>query len=76
MTEVEFLAGARADFDAAGLATIDCDLKRGGSSAFLHVDAIIKLSPHCEQNEPCSSRPTDAELEAAIDALGREAAKK
>ncbi len=64
--EVEFLVIARADFDAAGMATIDCDLKRGGSSAFLHVDAIIKLSPHREQNEPCSSRPTDGELQAAI----------
>jgi len=57
---------------AAWLATIDGDLKRGGYSAFRHFDTVIKLSKHCEQNRPCFSSMTDAQLEAAADALGRE----
>ena len=61
---------------AAWLATIDRDLKRGGYSAFRHFDTVIKLSQHCEQNRPCFSRMTDAELVAAVDALGGEGARK
>ena len=63
-------------FMAAWLATIDRDLKRGGYSAFRHFDTVIKLSQHCEQNRPCFSRMTDAELVAAVDALGGEGARK
>ena len=61
---------------AAWLATIARDLKRGGYSAFRHFDTVIKLSQQCEQNRPCFSRMTDAELEAAVDALGGEGARK
>ena len=48
------------------------DLQKGGSPAFRHLAAVIRLAQFCEQTKPAPESMTEEELEAAIRSLGGE----
>jgi hypothetical protein len=49
-------------FVAAWRACLEADLARGGYAALRHLEAVLRLARHCEEERPDYSQMTDEEL--------------
>ena len=58
--------GGLEGFTAAWKGLLDADLARGAFAALRHLEAVLRLVRHCEEDRPDYSQMSDAELEAIV----------
>ena len=58
--------GGTEDFANAWLRCLERDLETGGVAALRHIEAVIRLVQHCEEDRTDYSRMSDEELEAML----------
>jgi len=58
--------GGLEGFTVAWKGRLDADLAKGGSAALRHLEAVLRLVRHCEEDRPDYSQMSDEELEAIV----------
>jgi hypothetical protein len=58
--------GGLEGFTTAWRACLEADLARGGFAALRHLEAVLRLVKHCEEDQPDYSQMSEAELEAIV----------
>ena len=58
-------------FTTAWRACLEADLARGGFAALRHLEAVLRLVQHCEEDRPDYRSMSDEELLAVIEATIR-----
>jgi len=61
--------GGLEGFTVAWKRRLDADLAKGGSAALRHLEAVLGLVRHCEEDRPDYSQMSDEELEAMLSSL-------
>jgi len=61
--------GGLEGFTVAWKGRLDVDLAKGGSAALRHLEAVLRLVHHCEEDRPDYSQMSDEELEAMLASL-------
>jgi hypothetical protein len=62
--------GGLEHFAAAWKDRLDADLAKGGLAAMRHLEAVLRLVHHCEENRPDCSQMSDEELNAILREYG------
>lgn len=63
--------GGLEGFTTAWRACLEADLARGGFAALRHLEAVLRLVQHCDENRPDYSQFTDEQLQELANALVR-----
>jgi hypothetical protein len=63
--------GGLEGFTTGWRACLEADLARGGFAALRHLEAVLRLVQHCEEDGPDYRRWTEEQLEQAIAGLAK-----
>ena len=61
--------GGLEGFTTAWRACLEADLARGGFAALRHLEAVLRLMKHCEEDRPDYSQMPEEELESILASL-------